>query len=408
MVSTQNSAERAAQWCAIGLGFFAPISTALDSVLLVAFVILWFSGGHLRERLRRLVGNPVALVSMIFAGTIFLGMTWSSAPIEHVRDTTVDALRILVLGLFSVVFLDSSTRDRAQFAFLLSSTLILILSYALWAGIGDSVPGLKGRHDYPIPFKDHFTHDAFMAIAAVLFALHAMEARSRRVRMLLGALAVAAVIEVFFLAPGSAGQLPMAAGIAYLAIARLSRKLSAVVAGVCVTSIAAVVWFSPSAVPFLQSFTPWHESQALETRETHPENSSVEQRLEYYRNAIELFAEHPVIGVGSGGFRSAYESKIRGTQMAAVDNPHNAFLHVGVELGLLGLAVLTAMLLVQWRSAATLGSFTERATARGFVVIVVAASLASSIFDEHSLSLCYAWASGLFFATVSRSRLPSS
>jgi O-antigen ligase len=84
------------------------------------------------------------------------------------------------------------------------------------------------------------------------------------------------------------------------------------------------------------------------------------------------------------------------------DHPHNAFLHVGVELGLIGLAVLLMLLLVQWRSASTLSGFTERIAARGLVVIFVVAGLVSSTFWDHSEGLFYAWATGLLYATARR------
>jgi O-antigen ligase len=124
--------------------------------------------------------------------------------------------------------------------------------------------------------------------------------------------------------------------------------------------------------------------------------------VEIDRHALELIAERPVIGVGSGGFRSAYESKARGTQHPIVDNPHNAFLQVGVELGLIGLAMLIALLTVQWRAAGTIGDINERVAARGFVVMFVAASLLSSTLDNHPEGLFYAWASGILFATARR------
>jgi hypothetical protein len=60
------------------------------------------------------------------------------------------------------------------------------------------------------------------------------------------------------------------------------------------------------------------------------------------------------------------------------------------------------LLIVQWRAASTLSTFTERTAARGLVVIFVVAGLVSSTFGDHTESLFYAWASGLFYATARR------
>ena len=407
-LSVQNGAERGTQWCAIALGFVLPISAALDNILLIAFIILWFSSGRLSERLKRVADHPIASWGLVFSAMMLLGMTWSPVSIEQLRPVFVDALRFAVLGLFAVAFLDPSTRDRAQFAFLLSSTLVLVLSFATWLGIADGIPGLKGRPDYPVVFKYHITHNVLMAIAALLFALHAMEARNRRARLLLGGLSVAAIVNVFFLIPGRTGQLALAGAITYLAIAQHGWRRGAALSGMGLTALVAVAWLVPGSVIQERTTKAIEESAAWEHGKPQPEQSSVGLRLEYYSNTLELIGEHPVIGVGSGGFRSAYENKVRGTQMVVTNHPHNAFLHVAAELGLIGLALLIVLLLVQWRSASLLSGFTERVAARGLIVIFVVAGSVSSTFGDHTEGLFYAWASGLFFATVRRSKTEAS
>lgn len=397
-----KAVETSLRWCAIVLGFSIPISIALDNILLVGFTGLWLASGSVRQGLRHLRENPVALAALTFAAVALAGTIWSPASIHQLQEALTDALRFFLLGLLAIVFLDPSTRDRAQFAFLISIVLVLILSYAIWAGLADGLPGIKGRSDYPVVFKYHITHNVLMAVAALLFALHSIEARNRAARLLFAALAIAAVFNVFFLIPGRTGQFGLAAALVYLAIARL-RIRGVAVAAAGLVALGVIAWITPGSALHRGSEKAWEESRAWVPGTAQEQTSSIGMRLEYYRNAIEMISEHPIIGVGSGAFRSAYEAKVRGTQMTVVDHPHNAFLHVAVELGLIGLAALLSLLLVQWRTAGTLDSFTERTAARGLIVIFVAAGLVSSTFGDHTEGLFYAWASGLFFATVRRS-----
>lgn len=399
LTSAQGKARIGAQWCAIALGFAVTVSTALDSVLLAVFIVLWSFSGDLAGRLRFMRGHPVASMALLFAALMLLGMAWSAASAVELRETVVIALRFIVIGLFAVVFLDSSTRDRAQFAFLLSSTLILVLSFSLWSGIVDSIPGLTGRPDYPGVFKYHNTHNVLMAVAALLFALHALEARNRRARVLLWVLAGAAIFNVFILIPGCSGQLGLAAAILYLAFTQ-RRWRGAAVVGAALIVLGSAAWLAPRSVLQPGVSKAPQELNASRPEQTVPEISAVGVRLALYRNALELIGEHPVIGAGSGAFRSAYEAKVRGTQMVVTDHPYNAFLHTGVELGLIGLAVLVLLFVVQWRSTSTLNNFTERVAARGFVLIFVVAGLTSLSFGDHVEGLFYAWASGLFFANA--------
>jgi len=62
--------------------------------------------------------------------------------------------------------------------------------------------------------------------------------------------------------------------------------------------------------------------------------SSVEARVDAYKFAGELFLEHPLLGVGTGGFRASYGSR---ESPYSLSYAHNAFLEVGAENGLLGL-----------------------------------------------------------------------
>ena len=139
-----------------------------------------------------------------------------------------------------------------------------MLSFAIWLGIADGIPGLKGRPDDPVVFKWHITHNLLMAIAAFLFALHALETRNRRTRALLGGLAIAAAINVFFLIHGRTGQLALAAAITYLAIARFNWRRGAAIAAIGLIALGGIAWLVPGSVLHQGSFKALRESTAWE------------------------------------------------------------------------------------------------------------------------------------------------
>jgi len=59
-------------------------------------------------------------------------------------------------------------------------------------------------------------------------------------------------------------------------------------------------------------------------------------RIYMWRWAFDLFVEHPLIGVGTGGYRQAI-LKAGGERGPA--HPHNNFLYMAVSFGILGIAV---------------------------------------------------------------------
>ena len=70
--------------------------------------------------------------------------------------------------------------------------------------------------------------------------------------------------------------------------------------------------------------------------------SAQSNRYAYWRVALDTFAEHPLRGIGAGGFRQAWLEKrdIRET----VSDAHSLYLETAAELGLVGLALLALLI----------------------------------------------------------------
>ena len=79
-------------------------------------------------------------------------------------------------------------------------------------------------------------------------------------------------------------------------------------------------------------------------------NTSVGLRLHMWSVACNEIKEHPFTGLGTEGFRDAWELRKKGSRLPVFDHPHNSFLYVAVSYGLGGLAVfcwLIAVMLLQ-------------------------------------------------------------
>ena len=91
-------------------------------------------------------------------------------------------------------------------------------------------------------------------------------------------------------------------------------------------------------------------------------------RYEYWRVALETFADHPLAGTGSGGFRVEWLRE-RPVRDAAVD-AHSLYLETLAELGLAGAAMLLAFLAGLAMSAQR-ALLAERRAVVGLVALVV-------------------------------------
>jgi O-antigen ligase len=77
------------------------------------------------------------------------------------------------------------------------------------------------------------------------------------------------------------------------------------------------------------------------------ESSSMGLRMTLWKNTIELIQDRPFLGFGTGGFEEAYRQKIKDNpdwEKNIIHDPHNQFLKIWAEMGMLGLIIFLSML----------------------------------------------------------------
>jgi O-antigen ligase len=83
-------------------------------------------------------------------------------------------------------------------------------------------------------------------------------------------------------------------------------------------------------------------------------NTSVGLRLYMWDGGVRIFLDHPVIGVGTGGYKNAMMKYKDSPGLPDVVQPHNSFIYVAVTHGIVGLAAFLWLLFVYlkkgWRA----------------------------------------------------------
>jgi O-antigen ligase len=119
-----------------------------------------------------------------------------------------------------------------------------------------------------------------------------------------------------------------------------------------------------------------------------------------------IIRDHPVIGVGTGGFAAAYAEQVTGSESRQTTNPHQDYLLIGVQIGLVGIAALIALYALAWRQARRLRRRLHRDMLRGIVIVMVLGGLFNSLLHDHTEGLLFAWLMGVMCAGRSADRYP--
>ena len=393
----REHAEEVVKWAAVLLGCSIPVSTAADNVLFAFILLCWIAGGGYRAKWAAVRRNPVALAALALFALHLIGTLYTIGAVRDVVEALVKSLRLLLIPALILLLREARWRERGLAAFLGSMIVTLVLSYLLWLGVLPASAWLPGSQVDPVAFKGHITHNVLMAFAAFLFAQAALIAKTRRGRLALAALCVAAAANVLLMVPGRTGVVVLLVLFTYFLYRQL-RATGVMLALVALSALAATVLVSPDTMLHKRIALAEDEYQQWRSGERPQSTSSVGLRLEFLRHTLEVIHDHPVLGVGTGGFAKAYADRA-GEGEALTRNPHNEFLLFTVQFGIAGFALLAGIFGTQWWAAARLSSRFEQGAARALVLTMVVASALSSTLIDHTEGVFFAYMSGLLFAS---------
>ena len=382
------------RWSTIAIGASIPVSIALDNLLLAAVLCAWLLGAQYREKLALAWTNPVYRAALLLFAVLLLGTAYGD---QAPGDAKLYLLKYLDLALIPVLgwaFVAAASRARALHMLAAGLAVVVLISCALKIGLIPPNPWLRGTVESPVVFKLRLTHNILMAFAAFLFAWLACAAATRNVRLVWIALGALAVANIMLMVEGATGYLVLIALVLLFGWQRARFRGIAIAVGsaVCIVIVLSLMpgSFQMRIKNIIQELR--HE------RVDRPASTSTGYRLEFYRNTLTLIQKNPVLGAGTGSFPAEYAELVKDTGQTLSRNPHNEFMLITMQTGVVGLAALLWLLWQQWRYAPRLASPMERGLGQGLVVTMLIVCMFNSPLLDHTEGLLYAWLTALLYA----------
>jgi O-antigen ligase len=392
------------------IGLTVPISTALDNVLLAILLIGFIFNAPATWQVIK--NNPVARAAVLLFGCLLLATLYGATPIGKAFGGLGKYVDLAFIPLLIYLFTEVKSRQLALHFFMSAMGLTLLLSYLLGFHViaPQSWFSEMGSAENPVIFHSHITQNNMMAFAAFIGLLQAREAATSRLRMAWGAFAILAICNVLFMVQGRTGYLILLVLLGWFAWASLARYALQRGKSWGWTQSIGVLLLSTAVVVSAYFASPrLHERVSLVVAEVQAwqpnqedQSSSAGTRLNFYYNAVQIVAQHPLLGVGTGGFEAAFTEQIKGTNLLTTPNPHNEFLLIAAQLGLLGLVVLLYLFVSLWRAAPLLQSAYLQDAARGLVFATMVNCAFNSALHDHADGLFFAWMTALLFATLQK------
>ena len=392
--------DKTYQYLLITLAFLMPLTVSGANFIIVIICFTWLLSGDYKSKFNHIIQSNLLKSSIIFYLIHVVGMIWTEDLFWgfHILHKMWYFLLLFPI-LFTIV-----KKEYIQFyisSFLLAILLTEVTSYLIWFEL---IPPMKHASVYnPTPFMNHVTYNPMLAFAVYLVGHEILfNSNLAKLKKIIYSFFMTTMSINMFITGGRAGQIMYFVVISILILQFFNtQRLKAIIAILIV-------------IPTI-FFTAYNSSKIFQDRVdiaygniVNYENSkttSTGQRITYAINFVELFKESPILGVGTGDFPFEMEKIYlkNSPEVPRGANPHNMYILILSQLGLLGL--FSFLLIFYFQIKLSYNSNEKYIRDIGFVLplLFLVIMMSDSYLLGHFTSLLYIFFSSFLYKDFEKS-----
>jgi O-antigen ligase len=351
-VISKFNLEKIYQFLLLALAFLMPLTVFGGNLIIVIIVLLWLFSGNYKNKYNSILKSKFLLASIVFFCLHIVGLLWTNDlewGVHIVHKMWYFLLLLPVLN--SIVTKENISKYIASF--LLAIFLTEVLSYLVWFEL---IPPFKNATvGNPTPFMSHISYNVILAFAIYL-VLHRViiQKNMKKVQTFLYVFFAFLMCFNMFITGGRAGHVAFFVILVILIFQFFS--YSKIKALFTTFFLIPIIFFSAYSISpsfndrvdkAIKSFTNY--SQDIESNN----QTSVGYRMTFAINSLAVIKSSPLIGVGTGDFPEEYKkiNMINTPLMNNANNPHNMYILITAQLGILGLVSFLSIFYFQFKLA---------------------------------------------------------
>jgi len=382
----------------IALGFLGPITVAGGNLIAGLIILLWFLSGNYKQKIQKILSNKIAISSLLFFLAYIFGLLWAF----DLEDGLKRVAKMIEFGLLIPILIsivDKKNFETYLLSFFLAIALTVILSFLIFLEIISPFYGSDVAN--PVVFSSHISHGPIVAIGFYFATLklfsqkwEAMKARKiyNTFLLLLSFFSMVGVLITL----GRAGHIVFFILLMLLFIQILGFSLKSILLG----ALAGILIFS-FAFSSLSGFKAKAEKTNFNLSNiSENQLSSIGRRFVMFENSLEIFKQYPFFGSGTGSLIHEYEKVMNERKKSDPDlllmksttnNPHNMYILVAAELGIIGLILLFNLYYQQFKLAIAHKNKLKKNLLIGVLISFFALNFSDSYFLGHFSTFLYAY-----------------
>jgi O-antigen ligase len=375
MISYSVFAEKSlttSRYLAIITAIAAPASTAITSVACVAMLLTWLMSGQVWQSLKISASQPAGKMLLAFFAWLLISSLYADTVWFDKMITLSSWKKLLFTFILLGFFYQTHWKMRFVHYYLVAMSVAAVIAIPLWMlNVHVNMENEPG-----IFMSNHSSQSlAFVVAALCCIFLHKEVGSVKKKRLMIGMLALF-LFNIFFISPSRSGYIafPVAAIFAFVNL--YGYKKIPHILGIAATALVVLILTSSTLQQRIK--LGWEEKTNYQFSEN---VTSIGVRVIFAQNTWELIQQKPLLGYGTSSFESVYKShvapKYQDWRGGSTSDPHNQYLFVWLENGLVGLLLFLTYIYTAIRQG-----FTEQPYGPIAASVLVAIA-ATSVFNSN-------------------------
>lgn len=315
-----------------GFVFFIPLSPTIKSVFLVASLTFILCTPYYNKHLITAFSTLWARAALLFFAFVLLACLWSPASYSIQGSAIGKYCKLLYLPVLALAFIEPRVRSLSVHSYLLVMVITCVISILKFYGyIASTEPG-EVVYNYIIT--------GFMMSLSTYLAAYYMTKAKGWPRLAYLAIVLLTSYQVFFVNRGRTGYIVYFVLISLLFMQTFSIK-KALLSILGVLGLIGLIYTQSNTMQMRV-----HDLMSdVKYLQQDQKNTSLGYRIQFHDFARSLFNAHPIIGVGTGGYKYYFvKDNPVPSWGTGTSDPHGQYWMILSELGLVGLALFVIFL----------------------------------------------------------------
>jgi O-antigen ligase len=327
--------DKTYQFLLVILAFLMPLTVAGANIIITVICFLWLFSGNYKSKFYQISNNKLMLASIAFFSLHVVGLAWTE---DLSWGLHIVHKMWYFIGLFPILYTIVRKDYISNYisAFLLAIAITEVFSYLVWFELIE--PFKNASVSNPTPFMSHISYNPILAFAIYL-VLHEIFFNKKITNLVFSLYSFFAITMTvnMFITGGRAGQVAFFIMLSILIFQILDKQR--IKSLIIILIVIPGVFFSAYQLSDLFQKRVDLVLPEINNYSNIAKSSSVGLRINFALNSLEVINKHPILGVGTGDFPAEYRkvNQINTPTLPHATNPHNMYILILMQLGLVGL-----------------------------------------------------------------------